>query len=182
MIVFFFTYYNSKSEIINYQKNELASFYNGWHNGGSVAAPIKPSCFQYIPSFLDQIPTIDTLLQKPILGKVVLNKESIEITNSDFEMNENGKLNGAYLEFSSDRYKYIFATNQELLRSKKAFILQNGRLFQKGFTATIPLTEIKTGDYFINILSKNGEHWQKIKTNYYLEVEGIEPKKVIQNW
>jgi hypothetical protein len=178
----FNTLYYTKSDIVNYRKSELASFYNGWHDKNDKIILHKVSSFQYSPTFLDKHFVTDTNIMKPILGKVLLDSNRIEIENNEFEIKGNLPEDGAYLEFSSGKKRYIFATEQELLRSKKSFLLKKGAIFGKGFNCKIPLEEIETGDYFINILEKQGESLRKIPTNYYIELEGKKPKEIIQNW
>jgi hypothetical protein len=180
--LFFNTLYFSKSEIVNYQKAELASFYNGWHDNDDKIIVDKKSSFNYISSFLDQEPVIDSLLVKPILGKVKVSNGTITINNDSFEVSGNGVNDGAYIELSSQNKSYIFGANQQILNSKKSFLFRNGKIFSKGFTCNIPLAEIESGNYFINILNRNDADFTKIPTNYYIEIDQVKTKKAAQNW
>ncbi len=176
------SYFYSIGEIKNYHKAEIASFYNGWHKGEISLPKASTSLFNYKNTFLDIAPAMDLTPKTYILGKVLMDSVAINIQNKDFHIDESSPSNGVYLEVSSENKSYIFATNQERLNNKKQFFFKNGRYYGKGFTVTIPLEEIETGNYFINILEKKSNSFERILTNYYIEIEGIKKKPILQNW
>jgi hypothetical protein len=180
--LFVISYFYSIQNIKNYTNAENATIYNGWHNGKKDVSIDLKSAFQYKNNFLDTTFINDTTKTEFELGKVEIKDSMLFITNKLFEISSLAPNVGAYLEFVSDSNKYIFATKQVTLNNKKGYFFKNNSFYGKGFTAEIPLTEIKTGDYFINILCKTDTSFVKINTNYYAEIEGIKPKSITQNW
>lgn len=178
----FLSNYNAIGEIKNYKKSEIASFYNGWHNGKSDVPEASKSCYKYENTIFDSIIKEDSTIIKPVLGKVFLTDNNVIVTNLEYLLHGNSPENGAYLEFISADNRYIFATQQEKMNSKKAYLLARKPFYSLGFSAEIPLPELPTGDYFINILDKTDSGIKRINTNYYIEIEGVTTKKIIQNW
>jgi hypothetical protein len=180
--LFSINYFYSLPIIKSYYNAEQVIFYNGWHEGKGVLKNDVSSCYQYQKSIFD-LPIADDSTQKEIkLDNVEIKDNNIFLSSKNYEINASMASNGAYLEFVSASNKYIFPTVQVTLNNKKGYFLKGKSFYAKGFTSQISLTEIATGDYFVNILSKNNAGLKRILTNYYVEIEGVAPKKVIQNW
>ncbi|MES2796228.1 MAG: hypothetical protein V4683_09690 [Bacteroidota bacterium] len=180
--LFIFSYYYSIGPIKDYYKSEIADYYNGWHNGKEKVETNPNSCFQYSSTFLDWHINELSVKNKFLLGKVEVRSNSVFIQNQEFITSGIESGNGAYLEFTSATNRYIFAAKQEINNNKKAYFLKNQSIYGKGFTAEIPLTEIVSGNYFINILDKSDHSIHRIATNYYIEIEGIKAPEIKQNW
>lgn len=182
ILLYLNSYFYSLGEIKNYHKSEIASYFNGWLQAGNKPQMIQNSAYQYQKTIFDgsinEIPKDKT--QK--LGTVNLTDSLLIVDNPDFELLGTKPADGAYLEFVAEGKKYIFATKQARMNSKKAFYFKNGNFYSKGFTCQVPLTEFSTDNYFINILENKDGVLNRIPTNYYIEIEGIQIKKPIQNW
>ncbi len=178
------SFYNSNA-INDYQNAEIASFYNGWRNNENIILKNKKnSCFQYKSGVLDRKIVHVTGYPKKLYNTKVtidtLNKILNFTSNIHFDLEKIGQ-GIPYLLFKGKR-NYIFANENTQLPSKKDYFLGNKAKYIYGFTAKVPLTELNSDAYILDILWV-GEHENSLlKTNYYQEIKGIKKEEPKVNW
>ncbi len=182
VFVFVNTYFYFIGEIKNYYNTENANYYNAWHLGHKTDENNTKPYYTYQKTIFDNTIAEDSSLKNSPIGKVTILENALRIENKNFETTDNSAGDGPYLEFIGAGSQYFFAVKQEIFNNKKAYFLGKSNYFSSGFTADIPLTEIPTGNYFVNIVKYEAQILTRIPRNYYIEILGKEAKKSIQNW
>lgn len=177
-------FYNQLA-IKTYQYAELASFYNGWHNDkNEIVSNAKGSCFSYEKGILDrQITKTEGFPEKLYFTKIIndsLNHKLIFESDIVFDLGKNGA--GTPFLLVKGKRNYIFANSRLQNTSKKQFYLGQKPAFQYGFKAEIPLTEVESDAYILDILWVGEKTNILYKTNYYQEMKGIKTKEPNVNW
>jgi hypothetical protein len=173
--------YFTLPKIYNYQKTELANYYNGWHIGQNKPEPSKNSVYNYINNKLDYVPVNEVVTERLAL-KVNVHSEYILLESPDFNKYFSASNSGAYLEFVSEKGRFIFAAFQKPQGSKLQLLLTGLPTFAGGLDAQVPLTSLPTDQYFVNILYSKNEKIYRIPVKYYLEIEGKTAPTIKQNW
>ena len=181
LCIFFYSAYYSVAYLQFYQKNELANHYSNWHMGEKTALFDPKSKYHYQNGLLDQ-QIIKVLSDSTLQLKVNVHSDAIWLESKQFQQKTYGAVDGIYFEFLSDGSRYIFAARQQVLASKLQFLKRGFPDYTFGFNGTVALTDIPSGQYFINILVLENGILSRINTRYYLDVEGKSRPAIQQNW